>query len=552
MASERTPLILKKPLDATRRDFALLMTGLWSLTFISSLDATIVATLISTIGSSLESMRLSSWIGTAYLLSLCAFTPLYGRLANTLGRRPSILFAGTLFGVGTILCGCAQTMPQLLACRALAGIGGSGMTVVGSVIVSDSVPLKSRGLYQGFMNLLFGLGGAIGAPLGGWLGDTIGWRAAFLCQSPVLVFGLLLLYLKVREPDFVLADARISMGDKLKRIDYAGSATLVLALLTFLLGLSLKTTVGYDWGDARVWGLLVTGTVLGCLFLVVELKFAREPILPLGMLKRRTPFFVALNNFLIAVLSFSTVYNIPLYFTAARLRTSANAGAHLIPNSVCVAIGSLFAGWYMRRTGRYWAFTVGAALCVVSANFVLATWSPCRNKDTPEWVLYTTLMPSGFGFAATLTTTLLALIASVSREDIPIATGLSYLFRTTGQVLGVSLSAALAQTVLARNLRARIKIDGADEIIERILDSTAYIHNLSPELQEKAKASWARALRVVFYCQIVVALLYFLSTLPIEEYSLPDTIAGTPVKQSGGGRVEEEGDVERDEGNERQ
>ncbi|KAJ7784551.1 MFS general substrate transporter [Mycena metata] len=541
MASERTPL-LKTPLDATRRDFALLMTGLWSLTFVSSLDATIVATLLSTIGSSLEALSLSSWIGTAYLLSLCAFTPLYGRLANVLGRRPSILFAGSLFGVGTILCGCAQTMPQLLACRALAGIGGSGMTVVGSICVSDSVPLKSRGLYQGFTNLLFALGGAIGAPLGGWLGDTIGWRAAFLCQSPVLVLGLLLLYLKVREPDFVLADAGISMGDRLKRIDYAGSATLVLALLTFLLGLSLKTTVGYDWGDARVWGLLVTGTVLGCLFLVVELKFAREPILPLGMLKRRTPFFVALNNFLIAVLSFSIVYNTPLYFTAARLRSSTNAGAHLIPYSVWVAVGSMLAGWYMRRTGRYWTFTVAGALCVVLASVMLATW----NKDTPEWVLYATLAPAGFGVAATLTTTLLALIASVSREDIPVATGLSYLFRTTGQVLGVSLSAALAQTVLARNLRARIRVDGADEIIARILDSTAYIHTLSPELQEKAKASWARALAVVFYCQIVVALLFLLSTLPIEEYSLPDTIAGTPVKQTGGGGRVEERDVERE------
>ncbi|KAJ7175871.1 MFS general substrate transporter [Mycena filopes] len=526
MASEQTPLI-QGPVEATpRRDFALLMTGLWSLTFISSLDATVSATLISTIGSSLESMRLSSWIGTAYLLSLCAFTPLYGRLANILGRRPSILFAG-------------DTMPQLLASRALAGVGGSGMTVLSSVIVSDTVPLKSRGLYQGFTNLLFGLGGAIGAPLGGWLGDTIGWRAAFLCQSPVLACSLLLLYLKVREPDFVLAEVeRSNMAAKLKRIDYAGSTTLAFALLTFLLGLSFNTTLNYEWSDPRVWGLLVTGIVLGCLFLVIELKFAREPILPLGMLKHRTPFFVALNNFLIAVLTFSTVYNTPLYFTAARLRTSANAGAHLIPNSVCVAIGSLFAGWYMRRTGRYWAFTAGAALCVVSANLVLATWS----KNTPEWVLYTTLMPSGFGFAATLTTTLLALIASVSREDIPVATGLSYLARTTGQVLGVSLSAALAQTVLARNLRARIKIDGADEIITRILDSTAYIHTLSPELQELAKVSWARALRVVFYCQIVVAISYFLSTLPIEEYSLPDTIAGKPVRQTASG-----GQVERDE-----
>ncbi|KAJ7718948.1 MFS general substrate transporter [Mycena maculata] len=528
MATEQTPLVPKAPAEASRLDFALLMTGIWSLVFISSLNATIVATLISTIGSSLESMQLSSWIGTAYLLALCAFTPLYGRLANIVGRRPSILFAGTLFGLGTILCGFAQNMTQLIAFRALAGIGGGGMTVVGSVIVSDSVPLKSRGLYQGFANLLFGLGGAIGAPLGGWLGDTIGWRTAFLCQSPFLVFGLYLLYLKVREPAVVLAAAGTSIYAKLKRIDYAGSASLVLALLTFLVGMSFKTTAAYEWEDPHVWAFLTAGVVFACLFVLIELKYAVEPIMPITMLKRRTPGFVALNNFLLSVLSFSTIYNTPLYFTAARLRTSANAGSHLIPNSVCVAIGSLFAGWYMRKTGRYWKLQAFAGLGVVAANVSLASW----NANTPEWVLYTTLMPSGFGFATTLTTTLLALIASVPRDDIPLATGVSYLFRTTGQVLGVSLSAALTQTLLARNLRARITGADAADIITKILDSTAYIHTLPADLRDKATTSWALALRTVFYCQIVLAVSLFLSLLPIEEHSLPDTVGGMNVKQT--------------------
>ncbi|KAJ7310603.1 MFS general substrate transporter [Mycena albidolilacea] len=529
MTTERTPLIPKGPAEASNRDFALLMTGIWSLVFIGSLDATIVATLLGTIGSSLQSMQLSSWIGTAYLLSLCAFTPLYGRLASILGRRPSMLFAGTLFGGGTILCGLAQNMWQLVLCRAIAGMGGSGMTVVGSVIMSDSVPLKSRGLYQGFANLLFGLGGAIGAPLGGWLGDTIGWRAAFLCQSPFLIFGLLLLYLKIREPESVLAAANTGIFAKLKRIDYAGSASLVLTLLTFLLGMHFKSTLGYAWEDPRVWGLLTAAAVLACSFLLVELKFAAEPIMPITILKRRTPGFVAFNNFLLAVLSFSILYNTPLYFTAARLRTSANAGSHLITNSVFVAIGSLLAGLYMRRTGRYWTFQVISSLSIIAANILLASWNP----DTPEWVLYVTLAPSGFGFASVMTTTLLALIASVPRDDIPLATGISYLFRTMGQVLGVSLSATLTQTLLARNLRARISDkDVRFFIVTKILDSTAYIHTLPADLQHQATTSWALALRTVFYCHIGIAVAIFLSVLPMEEFSLPDTVAAEPVKQT--------------------
>ncbi|KAJ6630347.1 MFS general substrate transporter [Mycena sp. CBHHK59/15] len=529
MATERTPLVPKgTPETASRFDFGLLMTGLWTLVFIGSLDGTIVATLISTIGSSLESMQLSSWVGTSYLLSLCAFTPLYGRLANIIGRRASVLLAGVLFCGGTILCGFANTMTQLILFRGIAGIGGGGMTVVGSVIMSDSVPLKSRGLYQGFANLLFGLGGAVGGPLGGWLGDTIGWRAAFLCQSPFLVLGLLILYAKVREPASITSAVGTSIAAKLKRIDYAGSASLLLSLGTFLIGMNLKTTSGYEWDDPRVWGLLVVAAIMALLFLLVEFKFAVEPVMPMSLLKQRTPGFVALNNFLLAVLGFSTLFNTPLYFTAALLRSSSNAGAHLIPYSALVATGSLFAGWYMRSTGRYWTLQAFAGLCLVAANFILASW----NSGTPEWLLFTTLMPAGFGYAAMLTTTLLALIASVPRDDIPLATGLSYLFRTLGQVLGVALSSALTQTLLAKNLRSRIiGPDADDQIITKILASTAYIRTLSPELQEKATTSWMLALRTVFYCQIVLAVCVFLSTLPIEEHALPDTVGGAPVKQ---------------------
>ncbi|KAF7314989.1 MFS general substrate transporter [Mycena indigotica] len=516
-ATESTPL-LARPATKSRREFAMMMAGLWSFAFIASLDGTIVATLLSTIGSSLQSLQTASaWLGTAYLLSLTTSTPLYGRLANILGRRPSIMLAGFLFAFGTILCGCATTIWQLVALRAIAGLGGGGLTVVGSVIVSDVVPLKSRGLYQGFANLLFGLGGAVGGPLGGYLGDTIGWRAAFLIQGPILAIGLFLVFVTVAEPPHILAAEGVSLLSKLKRIDYAGVILLTTCLVAFLLGMNYKTIFNHEWSDPLVWGFLLISILLFVAFIAIEFKIAAEPIMPVAMLHQRTPLFVAIHNFILSVLSFSTLYNVPLFFIAALLRTSANAGAHLVPNSFAVAVGSLFAGWYMRHTGRYWTLQAFGGSGLILANIVLSTWS----RETPEWVLYVTLMPSGFGLASTLTTTLLALIASVPREDIPLATGLSYLFRTTGQVLGVSLSAAVTQTLLAKELRRRID---DDEIISNILSSTTYIRTLPPHLQEEATASWMKALHVVFTCQIVVAVALFFSSLPVEELPLPDTV----------------------------
>ncbi|KAJ7154871.1 MFS general substrate transporter [Mycena crocata] len=520
MATERSPLI---PTTISQVDFALLTTGLWSIGFILSLDATIVATLTGTIGSSLGSMQLSSWIGTSYLLALCASTPLYGRMANALGRRPSILLAGILFGLGTILCGFAGNISQLIAFRALAGMGGGGMGVVGSVIVADWIPLRTRGLYMGCATLIYALGGVVGAPLGGWLGDTVGWRAAFLCQSPFLIFAFFLIYLKAREPSSILNAPHNSIYEKLTRIDYAGPPTLVLALLSFLVGMSFRSTGDYEWTDPHVCGFLIAAPVLACLFIWVELNFAVEPVMPIVILKRRTPRFVAMTTFLLSIVNLSTIYNTPLYFTAARLRTSSNAAAHLLPNSICVGIGGLFAGWYMRKTGRFRNIQGFGCLCLIVTCLTLVFW----DANTPEWVLYTTLMPWGFGSAIVGTTMLLALMASVLNDEIALVTGISFLFRTMGEIFGVSLSAVLTQTLLARNLRARIVGPGAEDTITKILASTAYIHTLPLELQQKATASWMSALHVVFCCHLILLALAVLSVLPIPNHSLNTTVRGT-------------------------
>ncbi|KAJ7154870.1 MFS general substrate transporter [Mycena crocata] len=518
MATERSPLIFpteddEEEEELSRVDFALLTTGLWIIGFISSLDTTIVATLTGSIGSSLGSMQLSSWIGTSYLLSLCATTSLYVHLANLVGRRPSILLAGILFWVGTIQCGFAENIYQLIAFRALAGLGGGGMGVVGAIIVSDWVPPESRGLYMGCATLVYALGGVMGAPLGGWLGDTIGWRAAFLCQSPLLLFALILIFLKAREPRSILDSPPDSIYGKLKCIDYAGPPILVLALLSFLVGMSFRSIGAHEWTNPRVWGFLITGLVFACFFIWVERNFAVEPGMPINILKRRTPALLALSTFLLSMVNLSTVYNAPLYFTAARLRTSANAGAHLLPYSLCVGIGGLFPGWWY--AGRFRKIQIFASLCLLITALALASW----DSDTPEWVLYTTLMPLGFGLDIIGTTMVLAVMGSVPNDEISLVTGISFLFRRMGEVLGVSLSAILTQRLLARNLRERIVGPGAEDTIADILASTWYIHTLSVELQEKATESWMSALHAVFCCHIILMVVAILSVLLLQEHS---------------------------------
>ncbi|PAV20724.1 MFS general substrate transporter [Pyrrhoderma noxium] len=506
-----------QPLNkVSKADLVWILLGLWSAVFLGALDGTIVATLLTPIGSYFEKSNQSSYIGTSYLLSVCCFTPLYGRLSDILGRKGAMLLGLSLFGSGTILCGLAPSMEALIAARALAGMGGGGVMTVSSVAVTDLIPLKQRGLYQGMANILFGLGAGLGGPLGGWMNDNFGWRSAFLVQIPILALSFILVLVKVniKLPEEI---QNRSTYDKLRRIDFFGSSSLVGTVGTLLLGFSLKSTEELPWSHPLIWGLFVASVVFGIAFVYVETHVAPYPVMPMRLITRRTPLFVSLSNFFGSVGAFSIIYNVPLYFSAVRLASSQNAGLHLLPHSVAISTGSVFAGWMMRKTGKLYFLTLASVAASVVAAVSICFW----NDNTSQWHLWLDIVPQGFGMASLITTTLIAMIASVTKEDLAVATGITYLFRTTGQVIGVSLSGAVLQAVLLNTLRSKITGPGAEEIIESVRHSTSIIPSLEPTLRKAAIDSYARSLHVVFICQAAVNFLAFLSSLPIQENVLP-------------------------------
>ncbi|KAI0092776.1 MFS general substrate transporter [Irpex rosettiformis] len=527
----------------SRADLAWVLAGLWSAVFLGALDGTIVATLLSPIGSYFNESNRASYIGTSYLLSVCCFTPLYGRLSDILGRKGAMLLALSLFGSGTLLCGLAPSMDALIIARAIAGMGGGGVMTVSSIAVTDLIPLRQRGLYQGMTNILFGLGAGMGGPLGGWANDTLGWwvvnfiisldgthetlihgtgrRSAFLLQMPVLLFSYILVIAKVnvKLPDEI---ANEPVRAKLQRIDGFGSLTLVGTVGCLLLGLSLKSTEELPWSSPVVWGLLLASGVWCILFILVESYWAPYPVMPMKLVTQRTPLAVSLSNFFGSMAAFSMIYNVPLYFSAVRLASSTDAGMHLLPHSVAISTGSVIAGWIMRRTGKLYSLTlISCGLTVIAATLV-AFWN-----ENSSWIhLWFDIVPQGLGMASVITTTLIAMIASVKREDLAVATGITYLFRTSGQVLGVSLSGALLQAVLTNKLRERITGPDAFKMIESIRHSTTIIPTLSLDLQRAAVNSYSDALRVVFICQAALNLVCFLCCIPIQENPLPGTLEG--------------------------
>lgn len=503
----------------SRMDLIWILAGLWSAIFLGALDGTIVATLMTPIGNYFNKSNQASYIGTSYLLSMCCFTPLYGRLSDILGRRGAMLLGLTLFGAGTTSCGLARSMEALIAARAVAGMGGGGIMTVSSVVVTDLIPLKQRGLYQGMANIMFGLGAGIGGPMGGWINDTFGWRYAFLFQTPVLAFSFMLVAWKVSIP-LSQEVKNQPLHLKIRRMDFVGSATLAATIGCLLLACTFKSTEALPFSHPMVYGLFIASAASGVLFVIVEAYWSPYPVMPLYFITQRTPLAISLSNLFGSMAAFSMMYNVPLYFSTVRLNSSVDAGLHLLPHSVAISTGSVFAGWMMRRTGRLYTLTLLSAMCPLYASTMVMMW----NGNSSKWHLWTDLIPQGFGMASVITTTLIALISSVSKTDVAVATGLTYLFRTTGQVLGVSLSGTLLQGVLLSKLRQRIHGPNAEELISRIRHSTDVIRELDPILRKSATDSYADALRVVFICQVALSFLTFLSCIAIQENPLPGTL----------------------------
>ncbi|KAF9569492.1 vacuolar amino acid permease [Agrocybe pediades] len=511
------PPVLEPLNKFSRADICWILAGLWSAVLLGAFDGTVVATLLTPIGSEFNASNQSSYIGTAYLLSVCCFTPLYGRLADILGRKGAMLVALSLFGSGTIFCGMAPSMNALIAARAVAGMGGGGVMTVSSIAVTDFIPLKQRGLYQGVANILFGLGAGLGGPLGGWINDTLGWRSAFYMQTPILLFSFVLVATKVniKLPDEV-QNQRLS--DKLRRIDYLGSLTLVGAVGCLLLGFSLKTTEEMAWSDPIIVVLLALSVIFSFSFVMVEKHWAPFPVMPLRLITKRTPLAVSLSNLFMSMSAFSMLYNAPLYFEAVRLNSAAEAGLHLLPHSFAISTGSVFAGWIMRRTGKLYTLTLVSALLSIYAMVSASLWS----ESSSQFHLWVDLIPQGFGMASFITSTLIAMIVGVYKEDMAVATGITYLFRTTGQVLGVSLSGAILQAVLLQKLRERITGPDAAQVTGYVRRHAAeIIPTLEPTLRKAAVDSYADALRVVFIFQAALSTLGFLACLPIQESVLP-------------------------------
>lgn len=277
--------------------------------FLSGFDGTITASTYAVIGSDFNAANTISWVTTSYLITSTAFQPLYGRFSDILGRRAMFFTATVTFLFGCLGCGLAPNILFLNLMRGLTGLGGGGLITMATIINSDIIPLKNRGMYQAVQNGLHGFGAICGASLGGVIADTIGWRWCFLCQVPIAFGGLLIGHLVIKNPavedtGVAVTEDRDTRKSVWRQIDLIGAILLVVGLSVQLAALSLGGNQ-YPWSDSRVIACFIVSTIILMVFVLVELKTTALPVMPMHMLKGRASISNTISNILAGMSSYA-------------------------------------------------------------------------------------------------------------------------------------------------------------------------------------------------------------------------------------------------------
>ena len=417
------------PPRLTRRQTVLTMAGVMLGIFLASLDQTIVGTALPRIVADLGGFDRFTWITSAYIVASTTVVPIVGRLSDLYGRKAFYVAAAVVFLVGSALAGLSQTMDQLIAFRAIQGIGGGALMSLAFVAVGDLFPPADRGKYQGFVAGVFGMSSVIGPTLGGFITDTLSWNWIFYINMPL---GLPILFLLVKFFPNV-RPAAVS-----RQIDFAGMAALVVAIVSLLLALSWAD-VQYEWLSIQIVGLLTLAAVSAAALILIEMR-AADPIMPLTIYRNRV---VSLAMFAIACTGFGmfgTIVFIPLYFQGVLGTSATSSGSFLTPMMLGIVVGAAISGQALSRLGGHYRLQGLIGIAAMGAGtFLVSTMSTTTSFGTA--VSYIVVL--GFGLGITFPSFTIAVQNAVPHSLLGAATSATQFYRSVGGAMGLAVLGSL-------------------------------------------------------------------------------------------------------------